>query len=68
MLGGNCMNYIKGKERDQLRIESIESYVDEDNEVRVIDKIIDYIDIESLDLPLVKIQLLAEHLIIQGIY
>lgn len=48
MLGGNCMNYIKGKERDQLRIESIESYVDEDNEVRVIDKIIDYIDIQSL--------------------
>ncbi|MBU3106204.1 transposase [Clostridium gasigenes] len=42
------MNYIKGKERDQLRIESIESYIDEDNEVRVIDKIIDYIDIESL--------------------
>lgn len=43
------MNYIKSKERDQLRIESIESYVDEYNEVRVIDKIIDYIDIESDD-------------------
>jgi transposase len=42
------MNYIKGKDREQLRIESIESYVDEDSEVRVVDKIIDYIDIESL--------------------
>ena len=42
------MNYIKGKDREQLRIESIESYVDENSEVRVIDKIIDYIDIESL--------------------
>ncbi|MGL5643037.1 MAG: IS1182 family transposase [Paraclostridium sp.] len=48
------MNYIKGKERNQLRIESIESYVDEDNEVRVIDKLIDYIDIESLGFTLGK--------------
>ena len=48
MLSGNYMNYIKGKERDQLIIESIESYIDEDNEVRVIDKIVDCIDIESL--------------------
>ncbi|MBB6714797.1 hypothetical protein [Clostridium gasigenes] len=46
------MNYIKGKDRDQLRIDSIESYVGEDSEVRVIDKIIDYIDIESLEFTL----------------
>ena len=42
------MNYIHGGNREQMRIESIESYVDEDNEVRVIDKIIDTMDIESL--------------------
>jgi len=42
------MNYIHGGNREQIRIESIESYVDEDNEVRVIDKIIDTMDIESL--------------------
>jgi transposase len=42
------MNYIHGGNREQIRIESIESYVYEDNEVRVIDKIIDTMDIESL--------------------
>ena len=42
------MNYIHGGSREQMRIESIESYVDEDSEVRVIDKIIDTMDIESL--------------------
>ncbi|MBB6714788.1 hypothetical protein [Clostridium gasigenes] len=62
------MNYIKGKERDQSRIESIESYVDEDNEVRVIDKIIDYIDIESLVFTIGKYSLAGEQLIIQRIY
>jgi hypothetical protein len=40
------MNYIHGGSREQMRIESIESYVDEDSEVRVIDKIIDTMDIK----------------------
>lgn len=42
------MNYIQGEKREQIRMESIESYVEEDNEVRVIDLIIDKMDIESL--------------------
>lgn len=42
------MNYIQGEEREQIRLESIESYVEEDSEVRVIDLIIDKMDIESL--------------------
>lgn len=42
------MNYILGKDRSQVKIECIENYVDEDSEVRVIDKIIDVLDIESL--------------------
>lgn len=42
------MNYIQGEKREQIRIESIESYVEEDGEVRVIDLIIDKMDIESL--------------------
>lgn len=42
------MNYIQSVTREQVRMESIESYVEEDNEVRVIDIIIDTMDIESL--------------------
>lgn len=42
------MNYIQGEQREQIKIESVESYVEEDNEVRVIDLIIDKMDIESL--------------------
>lgn len=42
------MNYILGIDRSQVRIECIENYVDTDSEVRVIDKIIDVLDIESL--------------------
>jgi len=42
------MNYIIGEDRTQMKIESIDSYVNEDNEVRVIDKIVDVMDIESL--------------------
>lgn len=42
------MNYIQGEKREQIRMESIESYVEEDSEVRVIDLIIDKMDIESL--------------------
>ncbi|WP_343342795.1 hypothetical protein [Terrisporobacter petrolearius] len=38
------MNYIQGEQREQIKIESVKSYVGEDNEVRVID----LIDIESL--------------------
>ncbi len=33
------MNYICGDDREQIRIESIEDYVEKDSEVRVIDKI-----------------------------
>jgi len=42
------MNYIIGEDRTQMKIESIDSYVNENNEVRVIDKIVDVMDIESL--------------------
>lgn len=42
------MNYILGNDRSQVRIECIEDYVEADNEVRVIDKIIDALDIEFL--------------------
>ena len=42
------MNYIQAEQREQIKIESVESYVEEDKEVRVIDLIIDKMDIESL--------------------
>jgi transposase len=42
------MNYVLGDDRKQARIESIEDYVEEDSEVRVIDRIIDVLDIGSL--------------------
>lgn len=42
------MNYIQGEQREQIRLESIESYVEEESEVRVIDLIIDKMDIKSL--------------------
>lgn len=42
------MNYILGKDRNQVRIECIDDFVDADSEVRVIDKIVDYMDIELL--------------------
>ena len=42
------MNYILGKDRTQARIECYEDYVEADSAVRVIDKIIDVLDIESL--------------------
>lgn len=37
------MNYIQGGTREQMRIEPIESYIDESREVRIIDKLIDAI-------------------------
>ncbi len=42
------MNYICGDDREQIRIESIEDYVEIDNEVIVIDKIVDYMNFESI--------------------
>lgn len=42
------MNYICGNDRSQIKIESIESYVEEDSEVRVLDKIVDAMDIENI--------------------
>lgn len=42
------MNYIAGTERKQLHLEAYEDCIDEDNEVRVIDKVIDSLDIKSL--------------------
>ncbi|WP_411678629.1 IS1182 family transposase [Clostridium thailandense] len=42
------MNYICGDDREQIRIEAIENYVEIDNEVRVIDKIVDYMDLENI--------------------
>ncbi len=42
------MNYALGKQRFQLEIECLDDYVDNNSEVRVIDKIIDALDIEKL--------------------
>jgi transposase len=42
------MNYICGDDREQIRIELIEDYVEKDSEVRVIDKIVDAMDIKSM--------------------
>ncbi len=42
------MNYVLGNNRSQVTIECYEDYVDASSEVRVIDKIIDVLDIESL--------------------
>lgn len=48
------MNYIQNGTREQIRMESIEYYVEENSEVRVIDIIIDKMDI-SMELdPLVN--------------
>jgi transposase len=48
-VGGKViMKYIMGKNRTQVQIESIEDYVEADSEVRVIDKVADVLDIESL--------------------
>ncbi|MBU3161421.1 transposase [Clostridium frigoris] len=42
------MNYVFGKQREQILIESIEEYVQDDNEVRVMDKLVDSPDLYSL--------------------
>jgi transposase len=42
------MNYVFGKQRDQVLIESIEEYVHDNSEVRVMDKLVDSFDLDSL--------------------
>lgn len=42
------MNYIKGMNRNQLELKSLDDYIEEDNEVRAIDVIVDSMDIELL--------------------
>ena len=42
------MNYVFGKQREQILIESIEEYVQDDSEVRVMDKLVDRFDLYSL--------------------
>lgn len=42
------MNYIAGNDRKQLYLEAYEDCIDADNEVRVIDKVVDALDIKSL--------------------
>ena len=42
------MNYVFGKQRGQVLLESIEDYVEEDSEVRVMDKLVDSFDLDSL--------------------
>jgi ribosomal protein L18E len=39
------MNYIIAEDRTQMKIKSIDSYVNENDEVIVIDKIVDIMDI-----------------------
>lgn len=43
------MNYVIGNDREQIRVESFEEYVEKDSEVRVIDKIVDAMNIESME-------------------
>jgi transposase len=42
------MNYISGNDRKQIRIETYEDCIDEENEIIVIDKIVDALDIKTL--------------------
>lgn len=42
------MKYISGQDRSQIQIECIDDFVDADSEVRIIDKIVDYMDTELL--------------------
>ncbi|MGH4117204.1 transposase [Clostridium sp.] len=42
------MNYVFGKQRDQVLIESIEEYVHDVSEVRVMDKLVDSFGLYSL--------------------
>jgi transposase len=44
----DIMKYIYGKDRKQMEIGCLEDSIEEDNEVRVIDALIDALDIESL--------------------
>lgn len=44
----DAMNYILGNDRKQTRFESYEDHIEEDNEVRIIDKIVDALDLDSL--------------------
>lgn len=42
------MNYICGNDREQIRVESIEDYVEKDNEIRVVDKIVDCMNLKNM--------------------
>jgi predicted AlkP superfamily pyrophosphatase or phosphodiesterase len=42
------MNYVLGQQRAQLQIECLDDYADDNSEVRVIDKIIDYTDLDTM--------------------
>lgn len=43
------MSYICGDDREQIRVESIENYVEKDTEIRVIDKIVDCMNLKSIE-------------------
>lgn len=42
------MNYLLGIDRSQVKIECLEDYVGSNSEVRVIDKIVDNLNVEAL--------------------
>jgi len=42
------VNYVFGKQREQVLVESIEDYVHDDSEVRVMDKLVDSFNLDSL--------------------
>lgn len=42
------MNYVSELNRDQIMIEALNQYIDEENEVIIIDKVVDAMDLESL--------------------
>lgn len=43
------MSNIIGENRQQIKLESIDDYIDENNEVRVIDKLVDNLDLKQLN-------------------
>jgi transposase len=42
------MNYVLGRNRSQVQMECLDDFVDSDSEVRVIDRIVDTLDVEKL--------------------
>lgn len=42
------MNYLKGRNRKQVELSSLEDHIDEESEIRVIDALVESMDIKNL--------------------